>query len=467
MTDIKKRSTRGITRTLGSRGVPTFGGFIVDNEKDPSLAAAGARYATYSNMLLNTAIVAAGVRYFTNLVGSASWTIVPADKDKNERVADEIRKALMEDPLTPWHRIVRRASMYRFYGFSLQEWTAKRRDGIITFADIEPRAQKTIERWKLNNRGDVTGVYQRDQTTFEEIFLPRKKLVYVVDDTLSDSPEGLGVFRQLVAPVRRLNRYEQLEGVGFETDLRGLLVCRIPASILQRLQTNEEISEEERKELEKPLRKFAESHIRDPKLAVLLDSAVYESQDASETPSSNRLWDVEILTGEATSFPENADAIERLNREIARILGIEQMLLGEKTGGSYALSKDKTQNFFLIVTGVLKEISNAFNRDLVTPLMQLNGWAENLRPRIVTEGIAHNDVTQITEAIERIARSGAMLDVKDPILNHLRELLGAPAAKKYIPTNERSNASDKQMKNPNTIRATVTKPPTGAPKKKQ
>ena len=83
---------------------------------------------------------------------------------------------LTKDPLTPWHRIVRRLSMYRFYGFSIMEWTAKRRDdGLLTFADVEPRAQRTIERWDVDETGKVMGALQtKPANAAGDIFAPRE-----------------------------------------------------------------------------------------------------------------------------------------------------------------------------------------------------------------------------------------------------------------------------------------------------
>jgi len=55
----------------------------------------------------------------------------------------------MYDMERPWHRVVRRAAMYRVYGYSWQEWIAKKRDdGVIGYLDIEPRTQSTITRWE-------------------------------------------------------------------------------------------------------------------------------------------------------------------------------------------------------------------------------------------------------------------------------------------------------------------------------
>lgn len=275
------------TQTIGTNGAAVFSGYVEHNEKAGEIANHDRRYQTYSNILANTSIVAAGVRYFLNLVSKAEWSFTPSEADTDGRYAELVEQMLTKDPTTPWHRIVRRAAMYRFYGFSVQEWTAVRReDGLLTFLDVEPRAQVTIDRWDVEPGGRVVGVLQRSPQTQQEIYLPIQKLMYIVDDTLNDSPEGLGLFRHLVAPAARLNRYEQLEGFGFETDLRGIPVGRAPFTELARLVEAGEITEQQRGQIEAPLRKFIESHIRDPKLGILLDSMTYETSDESARPSN-------------------------------------------------------------------------------------------------------------------------------------------------------------------------------------
>ena len=94
--------------------------------------------------------------------------------------------------------------------------------------------------------------------------------MYLVDDSLNDSPEGLGLFRHLVDPNKRLKRYEQLEGYGFETDLRGIPVGRAPFSALAQMVTSGEITDEDRAKIEEPMREFIRSHIKNPALGILL-----------------------------------------------------------------------------------------------------------------------------------------------------------------------------------------------------
>lgn len=412
------------TTTAGVPGTAIFGGFVQSEEKNANLASREERYKTYSEILANTSIVAAGTRYFLNLVGKAAWKFVPSEADTDSKFADLAEEYLTSDPATPWHRIVRRAAMYRFYGFSIQEWTAKRRDdGQFTMADVAPRAQLTIERWDMNDDGSVLGVIQRSPQTMRDLYIPRDKVMYIVDDTLSDSPEGLGLFRHLVEPAQRLKRYEQLEGFGYEGDLRGIPIGRGPFSKLQELVEAGDLSVTQRTAIEKPLRDFIKNHTKTAKLGLLFDSVTYETKDEAGRASNAKQWDVDLLKAGATSFADNAKAIERLNRELARILGVEQLLLGE-SGGSFALAKSKTNSFFLLVDGTLVDVTSGIKNDLIGSLWRLNGWPDEMKPTPKPEAVRFRDVEQIAAALRDMATAGAILAPDDPVIAELRDLMG-------------------------------------------
>lgn len=432
---ISESETR---RVVGHTGTAIYGGFIVEKEKNARLTGQQ-KYVTYSEMLANTAILAAGVRFFLNLIAKAEWRVEPAkdqapdneegsptSSDQAEEIADLIRE-MMNDMETPWVRVVRRAAMYRFYGFSIQEWTAKRRDDDrIGMRDVAPRPQLTIERWDADITGSIVGVVQRSEQTSEEIYLPRNKLVYVVDDSLNDSPEGLGLFRHVVESVQRLRRYEELEGFSFETDLRGIPIGRAPLQELEEAVRVNEITEAQRKVLEQGLEDFIKKHVKNPQLGMILDSTPYRSLDETASPSSVRKWDMELLEGDTAGQGQDAilQAIERVNREIARVLGVEQLLLGENERGSFALSRDKSNNFALIVDSTLQELTSVFDRDFVGPLMRMNGWREELRPTLKTEAIRTRDVEQITTAIKDLALAGVSIHPEDEAVKEIFDLLG-------------------------------------------
>ncbi len=369
--------------------------------------------------------MAAGTRLFLSMVSKAVWTFEPSEADIDEQFSSLAESALTNDPITTWHRIVRRAAMYRFYGFSVQEWTVKRATGgHITFSDVAPRAQLTINRWDVDVDGAVRGVVQDSPQDGQSLYIPRAKCLYMVDDSLNDSPEGLGLFRHLIAASKRLKRYEQLEGVGFETDLRGIPVGRGPFSAMADMVNNGQLTEAQRLKFEAPLRAFIDNHIKSERLGMLLDSATYETQDEARSPSSQLQWDIDLLKGGSTSFAENAAAIERINREMARVLGVEQLLLGSGSVGSFALSQDKTTTFLAVVDSVLTEIAGSVSSDLIDPLWNLNGWPVEMKPIIRANTAAQSSVEQITTVLRDLAMAGVFLGEDDPVINDLRTMMG-------------------------------------------
>ena len=69
------------TVPIGVPGTALYSGYTEEREKSPDLASHDARYRTYADILSNTSIVAAGVRYFVNLVGGAAWSFAPSEAD--------------------------------------------------------------------------------------------------------------------------------------------------------------------------------------------------------------------------------------------------------------------------------------------------------------------------------------------------------------------------------------------------
>ena len=77
--------------------------------------------------------------------------------------------------------------------------------GWLTYQDIIapcPENDRILERGCPT--GTVEGIWQRSPQTQEYYYIPRAKTFYLVDDTLNDSPEGMGLFRMMVQASERL-----------------------------------------------------------------------------------------------------------------------------------------------------------------------------------------------------------------------------------------------------------------------
>jgi len=413
------------TAIRGTSGVKVVGGYVQRDEKN-QLLVGQQRYVTWADMIANTSIIAAGARYYLNLLAKANWTLDPADESEEAEKLAERTFEIIHGMRRPWSRVIRTAGMYRFYGFSVQEWIAKREeDGTFGLLDIAQRPQNTIEQWDTEADGNVIGCVQKNPNSFEFVYLPRAKTVYVVDDALSDTPEGLGILRQLTQPAETLAELQRLETYGYEMDLQGVPIIRAPLAQIQANVNSGKITPEQGAASTSALVGFLTDHARRPNSGLMLDSAVYTGTGEQQTPTANRQWDIETMTsGSADSAVAVATAIERLNREMARIMGVEELMLGSDSAGSFAMSKQKSDNFALMVDSSLAEIRWAMQNDVVKTLFRINGWDETKMPTFRTEQIAFQDVAEIAQTLQSMAAAGAMLAPDDPAIDEIRSIMG-------------------------------------------
>lgn len=413
---------------MGRPGTPVYGGIVLMPEKN-SKVIGQEKYRTYADLLANVSIVAAGVRYFLNIVARPSWSAEPADEsDEAKKYADFVNDVLFEDLHTPWSRVVRRAGTYRFYGFNVQEWIANRRDdGFIGFEDIEARPQWTIWRWEVDDNGQILGMWQRDPITGRQMGLPRGKVMYLVDDTLSDSPEGLGLLRHIVEPATRLEEYLKQEAFGFMRDLRGIPIGRAPIEELSQQVALGQLTQAQMDTAVNNLMEFVKLEKKAKNTALLMSSQPYVNRsDTGESAASQYKWDMSLVSGEAPGLPEVGKAVERLQMEIARVFGVEQMMLGASSVGSHALAKEKATSLYTMANSVLRDIRLQAQHDLLWPLWSLNGWDEKLMPELKAEDVSPKDVQQVSGVLRDMATAGFMAQPDDEIQNFVRDLMGAP-----------------------------------------
>jgi hypothetical protein len=427
----------------GVGGAQTVGPYLVSNEKNAKIATLKRRIQTYQEISYNTSIIATGLRYIGALVSSTNWNLhppiakdpdgklpgwlTPAEAAKAKDYADWIEQSwnYMD---TPWYKVVRDASSFKWIGFSVLECIAKRMDevqpGFIAIGAIENRPQHTFELWYLDEQsGDVTGWRQRAPITNETYELDREKCVYLVDDALTSQPDGIGLLRHVVELVEQLKRLEQLELWAYETDLRGVPIGRAPTAILDDMVAKNRLTREQADVKVKGIQDFITNHVLNPELGLLLDSGAYTGQDATKTPSQMKMWDLELVKGSGVGLADIDKAIQRKQHEIARVIGVEQFMLGAGGKGSLALSEDKARALIELINAIIMEIAWCLRRDYIRKIFVLNRWDIRLMPEILPDPVALRSVSVIVDAISKMALAGAILDRNDPLINQVRSML--------------------------------------------
>jgi hypothetical protein len=271
---------------------------------------------------------------------------------------------------------------------------------------------------------------QRSPQTLVDISIPRSRCVYVVDDLLSDSPEGKGVLRHMVPLGEMMERYVQLEGLGYDMDLRGIPIGYMPKGDLARAVEAGKMTVAEKTAAENGFKDFLQDRVRNRKLALALDSTPYSSQDDRQTPSSVRKWAVEILRADAGAQPDLYRSIARLNWEMAILIGVQHLLLGFERG-TQALSESMSDNMFLAVNSTLAALVEQYQADLVRgALAKLNGWTEEETPRITCTPVRREDAAGLAKILATMAQATGPLDRDDPAADVVRERAGLPPTPK-------------------------------------
>lgn len=417
-------------RAQGVSGFAVYGGYIDNREQNAKLLGTE-RWRTASDILTNISVVAASVRFMMNLIARPEWTFVPAEEDNRE--AEEYAEFMADvvyDMDSSWTSIVRRMGMFRYHGFGMHEWVLKKRDdGRVGLKSLYVRPAHTVTRWDMNDDGSVRGVWQTDPQTGKEVYLPRSKVVYLVDDTLTDYPDGMGWFRHLVDPAERLKSLLQLEAVGFERDLSGIPVGRAPITEINQMVKRGDITQAQADSQLAGLRNAVSMQRKSSETGFLFDSQPYFATGAdSETPSSVMQWGLELLTGEPGSLEELGKAVNRLATDMALIMGTDVILTGRDGEGSRALSEDKSRNLYLSANAILVDIAESIDRDVIGPVWAANGFPEEMRPTAKVEDVSFKDIDQMTKALSEMATAGAILAPDDPAFDALRDLMGLPHA---------------------------------------
>lgn len=412
---------------MGTSGTAVYGGYVQVKERSPEWIGRQ-KWITISDLAVNTSIIAAGVHYFLNLVASSSWTFSPHDEHDEESLAlAEFAQHVLNDMVTPWNTVVRRACIYRFHGFGIQEWTAKHRDdGLIGFKDIESRPQQTIEQWDVDIDGSVLGVWQRSPQTGNLLGIPRDKVIYCVEDTLTDSPEGIGMFRHMADPWKRLKQLQDLEMRGYERDLRGTPIAKAPLTLINRAMKSGSLTSEQGNALVNAFEGLVRLQVKQSDTGIVMDSLPYFSDsDAGQQVSAVPQWGFELLSGAGVGYGEIAAAIERVQTEIARIIGVESLMMGGgKSSGNRSLGEDKTRNLYLVANAVLKYLGQRVQSDILVPLWRLNGFPMKKMPKASPEDVTFKNAATITGCLSQLAQAGAVLSPNDPVVNDVRDILG-------------------------------------------
>lgn len=401
---------------LGVSGKNTYTGDIRADEFLQELRGKRA-IQKYREMRDNNAIVGSIMYAVEQTLRDVKIEVKPSDDSAIAKQEADFLQSVLDDMDYSLDDHISEALSYLTYGFSWFEVVYKRRegdfrspkknskyeDGRIGIKKIAIRAPWTVESFEVDQQtGEILGMYQEAAWGKRIAMIPTEKSVYYRTTSLNNDPSGRSVLRNAYVSYTYLNKIQSYEATAIERELHGVPVGRMPAEYMSSDASVDQAA----------LRGQFERILRDLKNNeqgyALLPSDLYV--DADGKPTNQRLMDIELITANGSRSIDIDPVVKRYQHDIARSLMAEFLMLGS-SGGSYALSKTKTDLFLRSLESYINTIVDVLNKQLVERLWQLNGLSWDVMPKLVAGDVAPHDLREIASFLRNI--NGAGIELSD------------------------------------------------------
>lgn len=384
----------------------------------------------YREMRDNDATVGSILNAMDMVMRSVRWNVEAADDTPAAVEAKEFVESVFDDMSSTFEDFISGALSCLPYGFSYFEVVYKRRggpdksaeqrskftDGRIGIRKLAPRPQWTLEYFDTDEDGGVLGMVQN--ASYGGAYIPIEKSLLIRTTAAEAQPTGRSVLRNAYVPYWYLSNIQNVEAIAIEREMNGLPVGRIPG----------EYFDADADADQKAFKSAFEAILRDVKLNeqgfVLLPSDMQPNDDG--TLSNHPLIGFELLTSTGKRAIDTNPVILRYQREIARLVLADFLMLGSTDSGSFSMSADKSKLFRISLNGYLGSIAGVLNRHLLPRLWKVNGMPYDVMPELQPEDANTADLEALGNYIQKLAGAGAPLFPDVPLENALRSAADLP-----------------------------------------
>lgn len=420
---------------IGSVGLFDWDGYVRD-EVIPELSGSRGR-RVYAKMRSDST-VSAIIFAIEMMLRRSTWGCTPKDDLDEECVKyaeffDDLRK----DMEIPWEEFIANVLSMLVYGWSLFEIVGKRRlgpnaptpskydDGLWGVKKLALRSQDTLDRWLLDDNGNVIGFRQLivggPRAGWKDIKMDKCLLFRA--GYYKDSPEGLSPLRGAYEPWLLLQGINRAEAYGIERELNGLPVIRIPAEVLQAAEEGDDGAAR----AVDTYRRIVRDLRLNKQAGVILPSDFYENADGDITNAKQ--YELSLLSSNGTRAINVQAAAERHQVSIARCVLADFLMLGTTSrSGSQALGKSRFDFFANALDGFNDSIASVLNNQLIPAVAKMNGFDMQKLPTYSAESVNPIDAETLVNSILKYVQAGGTL-LPDPHIDaKVRSELGLPVS---------------------------------------
>lgn len=422
---------RKAATAAGLDGVVTFGGRLMTGETDAALTGRR-KWVEYANTYTRPPVAVALLLRDALLTG-VKWTLREnkAGGKPAQRGMDLVEQGMLDARLrTPWSRMVARGLNGKYFeGISLHSFgLGRRKDGLVVLSDVKNLPPSTFNKWnRPNSRGPFESIEQLT-TTGEQATVYLDECLYLVNQPVGNSPEGVGVLRFLVDRIRKLKRYEQLEGSELFGSMGGTPIARVPLGEINAAAKGDEAARAAFKQAATAnIEQIVSDRIKTPEEQqyIVLSSETYEGTDPN-TISTIKKWDVEIIKADLQGVTEIRKVISDDDLNLARMLHVEFAFVGGgDTRGTFGMHESKVTAFVRVLQTDLDGVAIAGRDQVARQIVAANGEEPDIAtPDLVPEEITTGAVLDAAQLLVYESQAGA--HPEDEAWDVLREREGLP-----------------------------------------
>jgi len=439
-------------KILGVAGTSTRNGTLKADDLQPELRGKRA-VRKFREMRDSDATIGAALYAVEQMLRDVPIKVTPADNSEAAQKEAEFVESVLEDMDHTLDDHISEALSFLTFGFATFEVVYKRRvgpyerslkkrskhtDNRIGVRKLAPRAQWTVNRFDVDNQsGDLYGFYQDVSSGFGSNYIPMRKAILYRTTTINGDPSGRSILRNAYASYERLNAIQQYEAIGIERELAGVPHAEVPAEYLSGDATEDQQAVlSQLKEILRDL-KFNEQGF------LITPSDTYPGKDGE--PTNQKLVSVKLISAEGTRNIDIDPVVKRYQHDIARSVLTEFVMLGGGSGGSYALSKSKSDIFLRSLESYINTIVDVLNKQLVEPLWRLNGLDFKLMPKIKAGDIAPHDLKELGGFLRNLNSAGISYADDIDIVNALLDQAELPNVDEETYRNSRERVTQVEV----------------------
>ena len=309
---------------------------------------------------------------FTHILCSKKYSL--SSPDDNPEVLDFIDNMFLDMDIEVID-IIRYILTGVLYGFSVNELMFTVNDEQkLTVKNVIPINQSTLENnpFNFDDEGNVESIHQTPPNE-QAIDIPRDKILLYSYDKSFDNPYGRGVLRQLKPIVHEKKDLNNWLMTDAQRHASPIMVGKSdnPASRNSMLNAFDDINAG----------------------ATGLTVGLEES--------------VESVGGNG-STDEYRTAIQMKDNQILRLFFIPDLLMASNTTGSYAQSQTQLTFLYTIYNGILEDIANTIQRQIINPVIKFN-YGDTVKPPVFSfDRFDDTDYKTLFEIVNSLINTGTL-----------------------------------------------------------